>query len=172
VGVILKILQPKFSLKIWWELFKKEDLIGITINTLRNSFKNKSGLFYDKNINPNSFELVEIKETTIEMFLINETENEILDSIKEKLTPKEYEYITKYIPTKDKTKKSEKCCFVKSWVGNCNEHSNTTINGKHFCKKHSQLKCSKCGKQATHDCEQTIGSFVCGTLLCDDCKCH
>jgi hypothetical protein len=30
-------------------------------------------------------------------------------------------------------------------------------------------KCVVCGKQATHDCDQTMGALCCGASLCNDC---
>ena len=56
------------------------------------------------------------------------------------------------------------CKWVKSWVGKCGNPS----SGE-FCSEHSGLKCSSCGAQSTHDCEETFG-LVCGFPLCDDCE--
>jgi len=59
------------------------------------------------------------------------------------------------------------CKFTIAWVGEC---GNETIEGEDFCTEHFGLKCSSCGTQATHSCSETIGAFVCGALLCNDCE--
>lgn len=58
------------------------------------------------------------------------------------------------------------CKFSEAWVGTCNN----SISEGEFCSKHLEIKCSICGKQATHTCEQTT-VVVCGTPLCDDLEC-
>src|SRR5690606_685190 len=57
------------------------------------------------------------------------------------------------------------CKFNIAWVGKCNEKTQND-----YCKKHSQMKCSVCGEQATHDCYET-GFLVCGSPLCDNKFC-
>lgn len=55
------------------------------------------------------------------------------------------------------------CRFIRAWSGAC-------INpGNSYCKTHMDMKCSSCGIQATHECEET-GQFVCGAPLCDNCE--
>jgi hypothetical protein len=61
------------------------------------------------------------------------------------------------------------CKFDKSWVGQC---KNVEIEGSDYCQEHHGLKCAICGVQATHDCEETMGSFVCGTKLCSNQECR
>ena len=63
-------------------------------------------------------------------------------------------------------KKNDNCKFMRSWIGYCTEE---TVDDTEYCKKHKGLTCS-CGNQATHDCEQTLGSFICGKLLCEKCR--
>ena len=58
------------------------------------------------------------------------------------------------------------CRFSKAWVGQCKEEADESG----FCKEHKGVKCVSCGEQATHDCDQTMGAFVCGAPLCDDCE--
>ncbi len=55
-----------------------------------------------------------------------------------------------------------KCKWIKAWIGQCGNMAHDT-----FCEEHIR-KCSSCGTQATHDCEETLG-LVCGAPLCDDC---
>lgn len=57
----------------------------------------------------------------------------------------------------------EKCQYEKSWIGKCGKEA---VNG--FCEEHSKVKCCKCGKKATKECEHT-SQFVCGAPLCKDC---
>lgn len=59
------------------------------------------------------------------------------------------------------------CNFNKAWIGIC---KNENVNGKEYCTEHLEIKCSICGEQATHDCDET-GQFVCGTPLCDSQEC-
>lgn len=68
---------------------------------------------------------------------------------------------------KDRKEKEQQCKFSIAWVGKC---KNKTINNSDFCLEHLQNKC-RCGKQATHECDATIGPMVCGALLCDSCRC-
>jgi hypothetical protein len=60
-----------------------------------------------------------------------------------------------------------KCQFDKAWIGKCNKE---TVQGSKYCEEHHDLICIYCGKQATHDCEETMGPFVCGVKLCDTCR--
>lgn len=64
-------------------------------------------------------------------------------------------------------KTDTQCSFDKCWIGRCKEPADTSG----YCAEHRSKKCS-CGRQATHDCEATIGAFVCGRLLCGSCRCH
>lgn len=59
-----------------------------------------------------------------------------------------------------------KCKFTKAWIGKCN---NETEN--EYCQEHSEMKCSVCGEQATHDCYET-GFLVCGSPLCSNKMCE
>lgn len=56
------------------------------------------------------------------------------------------------------------CIFVEAWCGKCNKP------GEPFCENHNHLVCCVCGSSATHTCDATAGSFVCGAYLCDDCE--
>lgn len=56
-----------------------------------------------------------------------------------------------------------KCKFEKCWVGQCKK---ATIVGEEYCPEHLGMKCFQCKGQATHDCEATMGAFVCGTPMC------
>jgi hypothetical protein len=38
------------------------------------------------------------------------------------------------------------------------------------CSDHAELTCQSCGATATHQCDETMGPFVCGCNLCDDCE--
>jgi hypothetical protein len=67
----------------------------------------------------------------------------------------------------EKAKADTQCIFDKCWVGKCKEPAD--VSG--YCVEHRKAKC-QCGRQATHDCEATIGAFVCGRLLCGRCRCH
>lgn len=58
-----------------------------------------------------------------------------------------------------------KCKFDMAWIGKCFKDTNSK-----FCSKHEGIKCCICGKQATHECPETM-SLVCGFPLCDDPKC-
>lgn len=58
------------------------------------------------------------------------------------------------------------CKFNIAWVGDCKTEPG---EGEDFCQEHSNMKCSSCGEQATHTCEET-GQFVCGSPLCDECE--
>lgn len=60
----------------------------------------------------------------------------------------------------------QSCQFIKSWIGQCKKE---TINGTDYCKEHEGVKCF-CGKQATYDCAETVGSFTCGMNLCPECE--
>lgn len=67
----------------------------------------------------------------------------------------------------EKAKVDTQCQFDKCWIGRCKDPADASG----YCSEHRQAKCS-CGRQATHDCEATIGAFVCGRLLCGRCHCH
>ena len=58
------------------------------------------------------------------------------------------------------------CKFIKAWIGTCEKE---TINGTDYCKEHEGIKCL-CGHQATYDCAETVGAFVCGMYLCPRCE--
>lgn len=60
------------------------------------------------------------------------------------------------------------CQFDISWVGRCKKDVEENSD---YCSEHKDVKCQNCGKQATHDCEDTILGFVCGRLLCGTCRC-
>lgn len=55
-----------------------------------------------------------------------------------------------------------KCGFSVAWVGKCE-------NPKP-CAAHANSKCCSCSAPATHECFETMGSFVCGAHLCDECE--
>jgi len=57
------------------------------------------------------------------------------------------------------------CRWTKAWVGPCEEEA--LEDG--FCFKHSGKTCVSCAGIANHDCPQTMGPFVCGCSLCDNC---
>lgn len=57
---------------------------------------------------------------------------------------------------------TEKCGFGLAWRSACD-------NPKP-CAEHAHLKCDSCEQPATHQCDTTMGSFVCGCNLCDDCE--
>ena len=59
------------------------------------------------------------------------------------------------------------CKFHIAWVGKCKNDAD--ISG--YCSEHKNIKCSKCDKQATHDCDMTMG-LVCGQPLYNQCKCN
>ncbi len=58
------------------------------------------------------------------------------------------------------------CCFSVAWRGRCNQE---TLPDSNFCEEHAKEKCSSCGKQATHSCDETMG-LVCGASLCEYCE--
>lgn len=60
----------------------------------------------------------------------------------------------------------EECKFNEACDGKCNNEA--AHSG--YCTDHSKIKCSVCGKQATHTCSETSQS-VCGSPLCDDGLC-
>lgn len=62
---------------------------------------------------------------------------------------------------------SNKCQFDKAWVGKCGK---PVEEGEEYCEEHLGLECDSCGNQATHSCYETMGAFVCGAPLCDDCE--
>lgn len=53
------------------------------------------------------------------------------------------------------------CTYDKPWTGTC---------GQEDCAEHKDAKCKSCGAPATRGCDQTMGPFVCGAHLCDDCE--
>ena len=57
-----------------------------------------------------------------------------------------------------------RCNFSKAWIGKCKNEADESG----FCEEHRAVKCVSCGKQATHECDET-GQFVCGAPLCDEC---
>lgn len=83
-------------------------------------------------------------------------------SIKENEGPKKN--ITRFSWAKST---NTKCTFDKCWVGRCNQPADASG----YCDEHKVLTCG-CGRQATHDCEATMGAFVCGRLLCNHCRCN
>ena len=56
------------------------------------------------------------------------------------------------------------CKFNKAWIGLCK----APCEGE-FCDEHKEKKCVSCGAPATHECDETMGPFVCGCYLCADC---
>jgi len=98
---------------------------------------------------------------------------EIVEEVLIRLEQEGYHITRNFGPKKNLTKISwEKaadgqCTFDKCWIGRCKDHADASG----YCLEHKAAKCS-CGKQATHDCEATIGAFVCGRLLCGRCRCH
>lgn len=59
-----------------------------------------------------------------------------------------------------------KCKFDKAWQGACGLPADETK----ICYHHKKVKCMKCKKQATRECDVS-GSLTCGTPLCDNCIC-
>lgn len=59
------------------------------------------------------------------------------------------------------------CQFTIAWIGKCNE---PTVKNKKYCEEHLNVKCSSCEEQATHECPETMGPFICGYSLCDECE--
>lgn len=57
-----------------------------------------------------------------------------------------------------------RCTFTPAWQSRC-----CNVCAGDFCDRHSGIKCSSCGEQATTECAHT-GQFVCGAPLCP--KCH
>ncbi len=98
---------------------------------------------------------------------------DILAEVFIKLEDMGYRIDTNQGPKKNLTKISwekksnQQCEFDKCWVGRCKEPA----DGSGYCEEHRKAKC-QCGRQATHDCDATIGAFVCGRLLCGRCRCH
>lgn len=99
---------------------------------------------------------------------------DILSEVYAKLEDEGYRIDTHQGPKKnltkiswEKSKTETRCQFDMCWVGRCKEPAD--ISG--YCAKHAGAKC-QCGRQATHDCDATIGAFVCGRLLCGRCRCH
>lgn len=63
--------------------------------------------------------------------------------------------------------KKNGCIFDIAWAGLC---KSAVVEGHKFCSNHLKEKC-RCGKQAVKQCSHA-GQFVCGTPLCETCKCH
>jgi len=66
------------------------------------------------------------------------------------------------------------CDFDTAWVGKCGaEAIDDPVGEVHEqpprCERHAKLKCVKCGKPATRECDMTH-QLVCGVPLCDTCK--
>lgn len=59
------------------------------------------------------------------------------------------------------------CKFIDGWRGQC---ENEAEPGDEYCIIHKDKKCCVCGEQATHSCEETMGGFVCGMPLCNNCE--
>lgn len=59
------------------------------------------------------------------------------------------------------------CNFNQAWIGTCKKDN---VEGADFCAEHEKIKCSVCGEQANHDCEET-NQFVCGSPLCGKPEC-
>ena len=60
-----------------------------------------------------------------------------------------------------------KCLYKRAWTDNpCDVDCNQS-----YCDYHLQRKC-KCGSQATHDCSEFSGSFICGYPICENRKCE
>ena len=57
------------------------------------------------------------------------------------------------------------CTFGLAWRGQCK----ATCEGS-VCTQHAAVKCCVCGGQATHECGDHIGQFVCGMPLCKNCE--
>lgn len=55
------------------------------------------------------------------------------------------------------------CPFVEAWVGKCKKAPEI---GELYCDRHKDMKCYRCGAQATSNCAHA-GQFVCGTPMCD-----
>ena len=54
------------------------------------------------------------------------------------------------------------CPFNRAWIGKCKK---VPAVGELYCDDHKELKCFKCGAQATADCSHA-GQFVCGVPHC------
>ncbi len=66
---------------------------------------------------------------------------------------------------------SMECEFGIAFVGFCKKPAVASYNARLYCKDHISTKCNVCQGQATGECHQTIGSFVCGRPLCEKCHC-
>lgn len=66
----------------------------------------------------------------------------------------------------DEKKESMQCEFDMGYAGRCK--GNSSLYSK-YCKTHDDMTCVSCGKQATHQCTETL-QLVCGSPLCDNCK--
>jgi hypothetical protein len=58
-----------------------------------------------------------------------------------------------------------KCKYEVPYEGECGIET-MNPNG---CSSHRDARCCSCGAKATHGCTETLGGFVCGHHLCDDC---
>lgn len=61
----------------------------------------------------------------------------------------------------------DRCKRKMSWCGQCSKEA---VEGESYCKEHLNEECRVCGKQVTCECS-SASSLVCGSPLCDDCKC-
>jgi hypothetical protein len=61
----------------------------------------------------------------------------------------------------------KQCRYIKAWIGQCHSQA---MDGHSFCEDHLELKCSSCKKQATGNCDTTMGPMICGAELCDECE--
>ncbi len=44
-----------------------------------------------------------------------------------------------------------------------------TVKNKKYCKEHIDIKCVRCGKQATNVCDAQVVGLMCGAKLCNSC---
>jgi len=60
------------------------------------------------------------------------------------------------------------CKYIKCWQGRC---QHPAVKDE-YCEEHKDKRCCACGAKSTHNCAETMGPFVCGAELCDDCNHH
>jgi hypothetical protein len=65
------------------------------------------------------------------------------------------------------SKATRGCKYELAWIGKCNHALEA---GEDFCPTHKGKKCDSCGEQATGECDETLGGFVCNTPVCSDCE--
>lgn len=59
------------------------------------------------------------------------------------------------------------CRYSLAWRGPC--RAPVELEGQH-CDDHQRENCASCGASATGECSETMGPFVCGQPICDNCE--